>query len=90
MFQGIDEQNLAESLRFAMLGALGDVGMDGALMEPPELQAIKVRFPQLWLLGLLAAAVVFCWVDGFLLGSWVAVAWQKGWKSPVFGCEHHV
>jgi len=46
----IDEQNLAESLRFAMLGALGDVGMDGALMEPPELQAIKVRFPQLWLI----------------------------------------
>ena len=69
MFQGIDEQNLAESLRFAMLGALGDVGMDGALMEPPELQAIKVRFPQLWLLGRWLRLLFFCWVDGFLLGS---------------------
>lgn len=87
MFQGIDEQNLAESLRFAMLGALGDVGMDGALMEPPELQAIKVRFPQLWLLGRWLRLLFFVGLMDF---CWVAVAWQKGWKSPVFRCEHHV
>ncbi len=62
MLSGIDEQNLAESLRFAMLGALGDVGMDGALMEPPELQAIKVRFPQLWPLGRAVGCCCFFWL----------------------------
>ena len=83
MFQGIDEQNLAESLRFAMLGALGDVGMDGALMEPPELQAIKVRFPQLWLLGRWLRLLFFV---GLMEFCWVAVALAKGLEVSEVSC----
>lgn len=46
---GLDEQNLAESLRFAMLGALSE-GADGAFAQPQQLQAVRARFPQLWLI----------------------------------------
>lgn len=45
---GLDEQNLAESLRFAMLGALSED--DGAFAQPQQLQAVRARFPQLWLI----------------------------------------
>ena len=41
---------MAESLRFAMLGALSED--DGAFAQPQQLQAVRARFPQLWHLGL--------------------------------------
>ena len=62
---GIDEQNLAESLRFAMLGALGDESWTDAF-APPQLQAIRARFPQLWYLGLWRRTLVYRTVWPFL------------------------
>ena len=55
----MDEQNLAESLRFAMLGALSEAdGADGAFAQPQQLQAVRARFPQLWHLGPYPQAMV--------------------------------